>query len=129
MIGCIAPQIMDDITMRKKKGIVIWPAYIDSTLTRGQGRRIPRNLAAPNVTVSMLAKAAESASLEYTIDQTKLYPRTWMSGNRGYIVVSETSHPKKRLLLMLAKGTRKLVAQRESASKDSKKKKGKKRRR
>lgn len=115
--------------MRKKNGIIIWPAYIDSTLSRGEGRRIPKNLAAPNVTVSMLAKSAELASLTFKIEETKLYPRTWMTGNRGYIVVSETSHPKKRLLLMLAKGARKIVAQRESAAQSSKKKKSKKRRR
>jgi len=113
--------------MRKKDGIVIWPAYIDSTLSRSEGRRIPKNLAAPTVTVSILAKAAEASAMEYKIEQSKLYPRTWISGNSGYIVVKGTSHPKKRLLLMLAKSVRKIVAQRESATKESKKKSKKRR--
>ena len=114
--------------MRKKDGIIIWPAYLDSNLTRAAGRRIPKNLAAPNVTAAMLAKAAEASSIDYTLEQSKLYPRNWLSGTSGYIVVTGTSHPKKRLLLMLAKGVRKIVAQRESAKKDSKKGKKKKRR-
>ncbi|MGY5876283.1 MAG: signal recognition particle subunit SRP19/SEC65 family protein [Candidatus Thorarchaeota archaeon] len=115
-------------TMRKNNGTIIWPAYIDSTLTRSQGRRIPANLAAPNVTIDVLTEAAQTASLEFDVEAEKLYPRTWSEGVRGYIVVSGTSHSKKRLLLMLAKSVRKIVAQRASAERAASKKKGKKKR-
>jgi signal recognition particle subunit SRP19 len=115
--------------MRKKKGTIIWPAYIDSTLSRAQGRRIPANLAAPDVTIDMMVEAAEATNLEFNVETDKLYPRTWHKGARGYIVVSESGHSKKRLLLMLAKNVRKIVAQKISAAQTAQKKSKKKHRR
>ncbi|MGY5852356.1 MAG: signal recognition particle subunit SRP19/SEC65 family protein [Candidatus Thorarchaeota archaeon] len=115
--------------MRKRNGTIIWPAYIDSTLSRSQGRRIPTNLAAPNVTIDILTEAAQVTDLEFDVEAEKLYPRTWSEGTRGYIVVSGTSHSKKRLILMLAKSVRKIVAQRASAAQAASKKKGKKKKR
>ncbi len=115
--------------MRKRNGIIIWPSYIDSTLTRSQGRRIPANLAAPNVTVDMLAEAAKALSLEHEVEPDKAYPRVWFAGRRGYVVVSGTGHSKKRLLLMLAKQVRKIIARRTAAAQAAKKKGGSKRRR
>ncbi len=119
--------------MRPHEGkVIVWPVYLDSTLSRSQGRRIPSNLAAPNVTLDILAAAARSAGLEVEPHPEKRYPRDW-TRETGYIVVSNPAgHKKKRLLLVLAKGVRRLVAQREAAraaaEKRSKKKKGRKRR-
>ena len=102
--------------MRPHKGrVIVWPAYLDSELPRSKGRRIPSNLAAPNVTVDILRAAAVSAGFEVEVEPNKRYPRNW-TGNPGYVVVDNPSgHKKKRLLLMLAKGVRRLVAQREAA--------------
>ncbi|MHA2135490.1 MAG: signal recognition particle subunit SRP19/SEC65 family protein [Candidatus Thorarchaeota archaeon] len=118
--------------MRKRDGIIVWPAYLDSTLTRTQGRRVPSNLAAPEVTVEILKEAAEAISLEYELESDKLFPRAQRGQKgQGYLVVSNPQgHKKKRLLLMLAKGVRRAVAKRESAkqaaAKKKKSKKGKK---
>ena len=115
--------------MRKRDGMVIvWPAYLDSNLSRAQGRRVPKNLGAPEVTVEILQKAADSAGFEYELEQDKQYPRNWSSVS-GYLVLENPEgHKKKRLLLMLAKGVRRIVAQRESAKKDAEKRKSKKKR-
>jgi signal recognition particle subunit SRP19 len=115
--------------MRKRDGMVIvWPAYLDSNLSRAQGRRVPKNLGAPEVTVEILKKAAESAGFDYDLEPDKKYPRNW-SGASGYLVLGNPEgHKKKRLLLMLAKGVRRLVAQRESAKLEAERKKTKKKR-
>jgi signal recognition particle subunit SRP19 len=119
--------------MRKREGMVIvWPAYLDSTLTRAQGRRVTKNLGAPDVTIRILKEAADSAGFESEVESDKRYPRNWI-GTPGYLVVENPEgHKKKRLLLMLAKSVRRVVAKRESAkkasAKKSKKKKKKKKR-
>lgn len=115
--------------MRKRDGMVIvWPAYLDSNLSRAQGRKVPKNLGAPEVTVEILKKAAESGGFEYDVEQDKKYPRNW-SGASGYLVLENPErHKKKRLLLMLAKGVRRIVAQRESAKQEAEKKKSRKKR-
>lgn len=116
--------------MRKHDGmLIIWPAYFEKNLTRMQGRRIPSNLAASNVTLKILEMAAESSSFEYESEPDKQYPRGF-SDKTGYILVANPdNHKKKRVLLMLAKGVRRAVAQRESARMATEKKKGKKKRR
>ncbi|MCK4484854.1 MAG: signal recognition particle subunit SRP19/SEC65 family protein [Candidatus Thorarchaeota archaeon] len=114
--------------MRKNDGMVIvWPAYLDSKLTRTQGRRVSTNLAAPDVTIDILQKAAEMAGLEAEAATDKKYPRDWQ-GNSGYLLVANPDgHKKKRLLLMLAKSVRRVVARQESSRQAAAKKKGKKR--
>jgi len=116
--------------MRKRDGmLVVWPSYFDKDLSRLQGRRIPTNLAASNVTLKILEMAAESSGFEYESEPDKQYPRGFSDKN-GYLVISNPeNHKKKRVLLMLAKGVRRAVAQRESARLAAEKKKGKKKRR
>lgn len=86
-----------ETAVRKHKDEVrIWPAYLDSNLSRGQGRRIPVNLAAPDVTVDVLAEAAAAAGLESEVENDKQYPRNW-SGIGGSVLLSNPEgHKKKR---------------------------------
>ncbi len=118
------------VVMRKRDGMVIvWPAYLDSSLSRAQGRKIPKNLGAPEVTVEVLKKAAESAGFDYELEPDKKYPRNWSSVS-GYLVLGNPEgHKKKRLLLVLAKSVRRIVAQRDSAKQAAEKKKSKKKKR
>ncbi len=113
--------------MRKRDGMLIfWPAYFDQNITRSKGRKLPSKLSAPDVTLNILEKAAESAGLEYEVEPEKRYPKDWAEA-KGYIVIAnDEGHKKKRLMLMLAKGVRRAAAQRESARIAAEKKKGKK---
>ncbi|MFW9792662.1 MAG: signal recognition particle subunit SRP19/SEC65 family protein [Candidatus Thorarchaeota archaeon] len=113
--------------MRKRDGmLIIWPAYFEKSYTRANGRRVPSNLAAQDVTIKILEAAAQSSGFEYEIEPDKRYSRS-TSGKKGYLVIENPeNHKKKRVLLMLAKGVRRAVAQRESARLEAeKKKKGK----
>ncbi len=111
--------------MREKKGkLIIWPAYLDSKLTRGEGRRIPLNLGAPDVTADILKQSADMRGLESEIEQGKRYPRQAVDRG-GYLVIENPDgHKKKRLLLMLAKGVRKIVSERKAAKLAAEQKKG-----
>ncbi len=113
--------------MRKRDGkIIVWPAYLDSNLTRAQGRRIPKNLGAPDISIKILKEAADSAGFDSEVEAKKVYPRGWNQSS-GYLVVENPEkHKKKRLLLMLAKSVRRVVAKRDSARKEAEKKKAKK---
>lgn len=122
--------------MKQRDGIIVWPAYLDSTLTRAQGRRIPKNLAAPEITLEILREAADGISMEYDIEPEKVYPRSSLDQKaKGYIVLANPQgHKKNRVLLVLAKGVRRIVAKREAAKKvaaskkkDKKGRKGKRR--
>jgi signal recognition particle subunit SRP19 len=116
--------------MRKRDGIIIWPAYFEKNFTRAEGRRIPSNLASENVSIDILREAAESTGFEFELESGKRYPRSTSRGNGGYLLIKDTGgHKKKRILLMLAKGVRKVIAKREAARQAATKKKGKKRHR
>ena len=116
--------------MRKRDGIIIWPSYFEKSLTRAEGRRIPRNLAAENVNIDILQESAESTGFEFEVERGKIYPRGTFRGNNGYLLIKDMGgHKKKRILLMLAKSVRKVIAKRESAKQAAAKKKGKKKRR
>ncbi|MFW9909716.1 MAG: signal recognition particle subunit SRP19/SEC65 family protein [Candidatus Thorarchaeota archaeon] len=121
--------------MRQKKGsLIIWPAYLDSKLTRSEGRRIPVNLAAPDVTVDILKQAADIRGFESEVEHGKRYPRQGVDRGGYLIVENPEGHKKKRLLLMLAKAVRRIVAdrlakQQAEAAKKTKAKKAKKGRR
>lgn len=46
---------------------VIWPAYLDSELTRSAGRRVPADLAVPDPTVDEIAAAAQQVGYDAVI--------------------------------------------------------------
>ena len=118
------------VTMRKHDGmLIVWPAYFEKNFSRMQGRKIPSNLAASNVTLKILEMAAESSGFEFESEPSKQYPRGFSDKNGYLLVANPENHKKKRVLLMLAKGVRRAVAQRESARLEIEKKKGKKKRR
>jgi signal recognition particle subunit SRP19 len=61
--------------MRKTEKIIVWPAYFDSTKTRKEGRRVPKNLAVPSPKILEIKEAAEKIGLEYEIVSDSTYPK------------------------------------------------------
>lgn len=111
--------------MRKRDGVIFWPAYFEKSYSRNEGRRVPVHLAAENVNIEMLEAAAKYTGFEYDIESGKRFPKKWTE-KRGYVVLANPeAHKKKRLMLVLAKGVRRAVAKRESARLEAQKKKGK----
>ena len=79
--------------MRKQDKIVIWPAYFDSTKTRGDGRRIPKSLAVPSPKVLEIKEAAEKLSFDYELVLDAGYPKTpWLKTGMLLVVKKETKN-------------------------------------
>ena len=81
--------------------IVIWLSYLDPTLPRRLGRRIPKNLLLNRVTIEDVLKACQKLGLKCEVLEDKLYPRTWYLGHKGISVTYDG--PKSELLKKLAK--------------------------
>lgn len=87
--------------MKEKGGRILWLAYIDATLTKSQGRIIPRNYAVPKPTLEEAARALEKLGLRYKA-YNKRYPALWYDERgQGYFVVY-TSEKTKKIALLVA---------------------------
>ncbi len=81
------------------KKIVIYPAYIDSTLSRKEGRRVPRELAVPNPRVEEIVEACEKLGLNPSVEEAR-YPRVWWKFN--YRVIVDKKMCKQKVLKEIA---------------------------
>ncbi|AHG04000.1 signal recognition particle [Halobacterium sp. DL1] len=62
---------------------VIWPAYFDATLSRRDGRRIPRSLAVEEPTVDEIATAVQQVGYDAVVERDVSYPRRhWEQSGR-----------------------------------------------
>lgn len=80
--------------MRKQDKIIIWPAYFDSTKTRGDGRRVPKSLAVPSPKVLEVKEAVEKLGLGYELVLDAGYPKTpWLKA--GMLLVTKKESKEK----------------------------------
>jgi len=80
--------------MRKQDKIIVWPAYFDSTKTRGDGRRVPKNLAVPSPKVLEIKEAVEKLALSYEVVLDAGYPKTpWLK--TGMLLVTKKESKEK----------------------------------
>ena len=80
--------------MRKQDKIIIWPAYFDSTKTRGDGRRVPKSLAVPSPKVLEMKEAVEKLGLSHEVVLDAGYPKTpWLK--TGMILVTKKESKEK----------------------------------
>jgi signal recognition particle subunit SRP19 len=80
---------------------VIWPVYIDSTKTKGEGRRVPQEYAVKSPKLREISNAAAKIGLNPEIEKGKSYPRSWweISGR----VMVDKNLPKQEILLKISK--------------------------
>jgi signal recognition particle subunit SRP19 len=87
--------------MRKQEKIIIWPAYFDSTKTRKDGRRVPKNLAVPSPRIAEVKEAAEKLDLPHELAADVGYPKTPLL-KTGMILVKRKGS-KNQIILLIAK--------------------------
>jgi len=86
--------------MRKQDKVIIWPAYFDSTNTRTDGRRVPKNLAVPSPKILEIKDAADRLHLEYEIVMDVAYPRTpWIKTG---MILAKRNEAKERTIMKIA---------------------------
>ena len=80
--------------MRKQDKIIIWPAYFDSTKTRGNGRRVPKSLAVPSPKILEIKKAVEKLGLSHEVVLDAGYPKMpWLK--MGMLLVTKKESKEK----------------------------------
>ena len=97
----------------KGERVIIYPAYLDSTLPRRLGRRVPKDEGVPKPTLREIARAAEKLGLDPVIEADSHYPRTWFT-RKGRVIVRKKGESKTSLLRRLA---REVASQRRSQKK------------
>lgn len=76
--------------------MIVWPAYFDSTRTRGGGRRVPKGLAVPSPKILEIREAAEKLGLSYEVVLDAGYPKTpWLK--TGMLLVMK-KEPKEKVI-------------------------------
>jgi signal recognition particle subunit SRP19 len=64
---------------------VIWPAYLDASLSRAEGRRVPEDVAVEEPTVDEIATAVQQVGYDAVIEREMTYPREFEP--RGRVLV------------------------------------------
>ncbi|MGC9009214.1 MAG: signal recognition particle subunit SRP19/SEC65 family protein [Sulfolobales archaeon] len=59
------------------KKIIIWLPYLDPSLPRRLGRRIPKNILPRKPSLEEILEACKELNLECEVEKEKKYPRTW----------------------------------------------------
>ncbi|MFC6961496.1 signal recognition particle subunit SRP19 [Halocatena marina] len=76
---------------------VIWPAALDSRLSRNEGRRVSLELAVENPTVDEIARAVQQIGYDAVIERDKTYSREYES--RGRVLIQNADEAGKSDLL------------------------------
>lgn len=76
---------------------VIWPAYLDSEVSRSKGRRVPESLAVPEPTVDEIAAAVQQVGYDAVIERDLTYPREYEP--RGRVLVKDADDASKNDLV------------------------------
>ncbi len=87
--------------MRQQDKIIIWPAYFDLTRSRGNGRRVSRNLAVSTPRISEIKWATDKLGLACELVADVGYSKTpW--AKIGMLFV-EKKAPKDQIIKMIAR--------------------------
>jgi signal recognition particle subunit SRP19 len=87
--------------MRKQEKVILWPTYFDSLRTRGEGRRMPKNLAVPSPRIAEMKDAADKGHLDCELIVDAAFPRTPWSKS-GMILVRK-KQSKEEIIREIAK--------------------------
>lgn len=72
--------------MRKQKKTMLWPVYLDSSKTRGEGRKVPQSAGVSSPTLAEIQRAAENLGLAPEIDASRAHPKApWKKSGRVWI--------------------------------------------
>jgi signal recognition particle subunit SRP19 len=93
-----------ETSVKKKKHTVIWPAYFDSSLTRSEGRRVPKALAIADPTAKKIGEAVEKLGLNSVVELDSSYPtHSWKKDGR---ILVETKTSKPQIIVQIARKLR-----------------------
>ncbi|WP_407430932.1 signal recognition particle subunit SRP19/SEC65 family protein [Methanobrevibacter sp.] len=71
--------------------ITIWPQYLNKNLSLSQGRKISKEDAVSDPTLSEIEKALKRLGLTYTVDKNRAYPGKWYEKSGRVLVEYDKS--------------------------------------
>lgn len=90
--------------MRGRGKTIIWPLYLEGSIPRSLGRRVPKPLAKRNVTAEDIYRAAEELGLNPELQRDAAHPR--IPWRKTGLILIDKKMPKTRLLRELARRIR-----------------------
>jgi len=87
--------------MRKLDKAIIWPIYFDTSKTRKEGRRVPKNLAVQSPRIVELKEATDKIGIRNEIRLEAHFPKTHWAKN-GMLLV-EKKEAKEKIIQKIAK--------------------------
>ena len=106
--------------LRRKRYYVLYPEYFDKTLTRKQGRKVPKSKAVEECTLSKIVYACKHLELEHEVEKEKKYSKNWWASEGRIIVNPEGISSKTDLIRRIANISRKLKKVEKTADKKKK---------
>lgn len=86
--------------MKRLNGLILWPAYLDLSKKRSDGRRVAVKLSVENPTTAEILEVCKQLSLKAEAKEGKRYPRTWWDDANPVII--ETAGTKSKLIAHIA---------------------------
>jgi len=86
---------------------IIWPVYIDSNISRSNGRKISKDNAISNPKLTEIARAARKLGLNSRTEDDKSYPRFWWDDS-GRVIVEHEEISKNKLLVDISQSIKSL---------------------
>ncbi|RBQ22913.1 Signal recognition particle 19 kDa protein [Candidatus Methanobinarius endosymbioticus] len=75
----------------------MWPVYINSNISRKDGRKINKKNAVSDPKLTEIARAARKLNLNPKTEDDKSYPRFWWEGS-GRIIIEREDISKNKIL-------------------------------
>jgi signal recognition particle subunit SRP19 len=104
-----------DCELKLQAKRVVWPANLDSTKSRKDGRKLPKGSSVQTPRLDEMNEAAKRLQLEVEVVPTKSRPRTWWEKG-GYLILPKEK-TKTQLLRSLASEVRKHRSQKSEHQK------------
>lgn len=79
------------MTVDPDKAIVLYPAYFDLRISRGEGRMIAKRSAVEGPNAHMLYEAVRALGLDCILELDKPYPRFWYKASGRVLVEPKLS--------------------------------------
>jgi signal recognition particle subunit SRP19 len=95
--------------------ILVWPANLDSSKSRLEGRKIPKGQSVQAPRIDELAEAARRLDIEAEVTPQKSRPRNWWE-KTGYLTVTKKTS-RTELLRALSSEVRKIRASKDLSRK------------
>ncbi len=86
--------------MERSRKIVIWPANLDSSKSRREGRAVPKQLAVQAPKLEEIEIAARELSLNPEREEGKAYPKSWWE--KSGLIKVENIAPKTQIARQIA---------------------------